>query len=58
MNSIEDTGSRRRLTDAASKSGSLELIATLAYEKALEGGDDDVIASVERAVLTLRQEVS
>jgi hypothetical protein len=54
---IEDTGERRRVTDGVSRSASLELIASLAYEKALAGGDEAVIASVERAILTLRQEV-
>ena len=58
MNTIEDTGARRRLIDMHSKNSSLELLATLAYEKALAGGDEAVIESVERAILTLRQEVS
>jgi hypothetical protein len=54
---MKDTGERRRITDGVSSSASLELLASLAYEKALAGGDEAVIASVERAVLTLRQEV-
>lgn len=54
---MEDTGERRRITDVVSRSASLELLASLAYEKVLAGGDEAVIASVERAVLTLRQEV-
>jgi len=55
--SMEDTGERRRLIDASSSNRALELIASLAYEKALAGGDQAVIDSVERAILTLRQEV-
>lgn len=54
---IEDTGERRRLTDGASRHEALELLATLAYARALAGGDGAVIASVEQAIGTLRQEV-
>ena len=53
--SIEDTGERRRVVDLVSVDASLELVCTLAYENALRGGDGAVIASVERAILKLRQ---
>ncbi len=52
---IEDTGERRRLTDGVCKNKALELIAGLAYEYALKNPEVD-INSVERAILTLRQE--
>lgn len=51
---LEDTGERRRITDGVCKHDALELIASLAYEKALAGGDGAVIAEVERAILKLR----
>jgi hypothetical protein len=53
--STEDTGNRRRATDMVSTDDALELIATLAYERALAGGDEAVIASVELAILKLRE---
>ena len=52
---IEDTGNRRRLTDAVSTDKALELLAALAMENALGKGDEVVIASVEAAVLKLRE---
>jgi hypothetical protein len=52
---IEDTGNRRRATDKVSTDRALELIASLAMENALAKGDDAVIASVEQAVLKLRE---
>ena len=57
MKGTHDTGERRRLIDCSSRNRALELVCTLAYEKALAGGDEAVIASVVRAILTLRQEV-
>ena len=53
--SIEDTGNRRRLTDKVSTDRALELIAALAMENALAKGDSVVIASVETAILKLRE---
>jgi hypothetical protein len=51
----DDTGNRRRATDKVSTDAALELVCTLAYENALGKGDADVIASVERATLKLRE---
>jgi len=53
--STEDTGNRRRLTDAVSTDKALELVASLAMENALGKGDETVIASVEAAILKLRE---
>ena len=55
---IEDTGQRRRLTDRVSLNAALELVCTLAFEKALAGKDPAVIASVEQAVLVLREQAT
>ena len=52
---MNDTGNRRRATDKVSTDAALELVCTLAYEKALAGQDATVIASVEQAVLKLRE---
>lgn len=51
-----DTGARRRAVDAVCTDAALELVCTLAYAKVLAGGDPAVIASVERAILTLREQ--
>ena len=51
--SIEDTGQRRRATDAVSTDESLELIAALAYEYALKNPDIDLDA-VETAIIKCR----
>jgi len=51
--SIEDTGNRRRATDAVSTDESLELLATLAYEYALKNDAID-LGSVETAILKCR----
>ena len=53
--SIEDTGQRRRVIDKVSTDRALELIGALAMENALSKGDEDVIASVEAAILKLRE---
>ena len=53
--STEDTGNRRRATDKVSTDAALELVCTLAYERALAGGDEAVVASVELAILKLRE---
>lgn len=53
--SIDDTGERRRATDAVTTDSALELVCTLAYENAVRGGDEAVIAQVETAILKLRQ---
>lgn len=51
----DDTGERRRITDFVTTDTALELVCTLAYERALAGADEAVIASVERAILKLRE---
>lgn len=53
--STEDTGNRRRLTDKVSTDRALELVSSLAMENALGKGDENVIASVEAAILKLRE---
>lgn len=53
--SANDTGNRRREIDKVSTDAALELVCTLAYENAIGKGDLVVIASVERAVLKLRE---
>ena len=54
MNTVEDTGERRRVIDHVSTDDCLELVCTLAYENALRGKDEAVIAQVETAMLKLR----
>ena len=51
---IEDTGSRRRATDAVSTDESLELISSLAMEYALKNDAIDILV-VETAILKLRE---
>ena len=53
-NSIEDSGSRRRATDAVSTDESLELISSLAMEYALSN-DAINLEAVENAILKLRE---
>ncbi len=54
MSKIEDTGSRRRATDAVSTDESLNLLSTLAYEYALKNPDVD-IEEVEKAIIKCRE---
>lgn len=54
-NNIEDTGQRRRLVDKVTTDRALELLASLAMENVLAKGDETVIASVEAAILKLRE---
>ena len=54
MSNIEDTGNRRRATDAVSTDESLELLASLAYLYALKNEDVDILA-VETAILKCRE---
>jgi len=53
MTNIEDTGSRRA-TDKVSTDESLELLATLAYEYALQNDAIDIL-SVETAIMKCRE---
>lgn len=50
---LEDTGSRRRASDAVSSDDALELIASLAYEYALKSDNIDIHA-VETAIMRCR----
>lgn len=50
-----DTGERRRATDRVSYDRAVELVASLAMEKALERGDTEVLSEVEAAILKLRE---
>jgi hypothetical protein len=52
--STEDTGNRRRATDAVSTDESLELISSIAMEYALINDAVDIVA-VETAILKLRE---
>ena len=45
----------RRATDKVSYDRAIELLASLAMEKALENGDQDVIDEVETCILKLRE---
>lgn len=47
----------RRVTDKVSTDKALELVAALAMEKALDNDDQEVISSVENAILTLRERI-
>jgi len=51
---IEDTGNRRRATDAVTTDESLNLISTLAYEYALKNPDVDIL-EVENAIVKCRE---
>ncbi|MHA1289360.1 MAG: hypothetical protein ACTSPB_18385 [Candidatus Thorarchaeota archaeon] len=51
---IEDTGNRRRATDAVTTDESLNLISTLAYEYALKNPNVDIL-EVENAIIKCRE---